>query len=50
MVFLTAFFGVEAQINNTVSGIDACNRVLYLRHVYIFVPNAVNHLFSCFKS
>lgn len=48
--FLLHFFGAEAQINNTVSGIDACNRVPYLRHVDIFVPNAVDHLFSCFKS
>lgn len=51
MFFLTGFFlGEEAQINNTVSGIAVCNHVPYLRHVDIFVPNAVNHLFSCFQS
>lgn len=50
-VFLTGFFlGGEAQINNTVFGIAACNHVPYLRHVDIFVPNAVNHLFSHFQS
>lgn len=49
--FLLDFsFGGEAQINNTVSGIAVCNHVPYLRHVDIFVPNAVNHLFSCFQS
>lgn len=40
----------EAQINNIVCGVTACNHVPYLRHMDIFMPNAVNHPFSCFKS
>ena len=49
--FLTGFFwGGEAQTNNTVSGIAAYNHVPCLRHVDVFVPNTVNHLFSCSQS
>lgn len=49
--FLLDFFsGGEAQMNNTVSGIAVCNHVPYLGHMDIFVPNAVNHLFSHFQS
>lgn len=54
-IFIFIFSGFlvgqgEAQINNIVRGVTAFNHVPYLRHMDIFMPNAVNHPFSHFKS
>jgi len=51
--FLDGFFGGgqgEVLINNIVCLVTACSHVCtYLRHLDVFVPNAMNHPFSCLK-